>query len=64
MFNENVADFELYAGLYFGYLIAYLEEASQTIDKHLSMKRFPQTNPHTLYKELPEIYNWIEKLVK
>ena len=63
MFNENVADFELYAGLYFGNLIAYLEEVSETIDKHLTLKKFPKSNPRKIYEEIPAIYNWVEKLL-
>jgi hypothetical protein len=35
MFNENVADFELYAGLYLGYSLAYLEEVASIIHRRL-----------------------------
>lgn len=37
MYNENVVDFELYAGLYIGYLIAYLEKVVATIETRLNI---------------------------
>ena len=40
MFNENVVDFELYAGLYMAYLLIYLEEFSELVNKHLNLNKF------------------------
>lgn len=61
MFNKNVVDFELYAGLYYGYLISYLEEVSEAIDKRLNLKK-PGKRARTIYEELPVIYKWIQKV--
>lgn len=65
MFNENVVDFEPYAGMYFGYLIAFLEQASRSIEKRLPPRKlaFGAGNPYMAYKELPAIYVWIERLL-
>ncbi len=64
-FNENVIDFELYAGVYFGYLIAFLEEASKVVEKRLPPRKsaYGVGNPRRSYKELPAIYKWIEKVI-
>jgi len=40
MFNENVVDFELYAGLYMAYILIYLEEFSELVNKHLNLNEF------------------------
>ena len=37
MYNENVVDFELYAGLYGGYLIACLEELATLVQARLGL---------------------------
>jgi hypothetical protein len=65
MYNENVADFELYAGMYFGYLIAFLEQTSRSIEKRLPPRKsaFGTGNPTILYRELPAIYTWIERIL-
>jgi hypothetical protein len=39
MYNENVVDFELYAGLYYGYLIDYLEDIAKAVYFRLGLKR-------------------------
>jgi len=64
-YNENIIDFELYAGVYFGYLIAFLEEACKAVEKRLPPRKsaYGSGNPHRLYKELPAIYKWIEKVI-
>lgn len=59
MFNENVADFELYAGLYLGYLIAYLEEVSEQIIKRLNIKQIG-SNAKSIHQGLQVIQDWIE----
>lgn len=66
-FNENVIDFELYAGVYFGYLIAFLEEASKVVEKRLPPRKsaYGSANPRKVYgKQLPAIYSWIEKVLE
>jgi len=64
MYNENVVDFELYAGMYFGYLIAFLEEFSAIIKKRLPKLKvdLKRGNPRKLYSELPIIFQWVDKL--
>jgi hypothetical protein len=66
MYNENVVDFELYAGMYFGYLIAFLEDFATAIERRLPKGKhsFGAGNPRKVYRELPVIYSWIEKLLK
>ena len=67
MYNENVADFELYAGLYFGYLMSLLEEFSITVRKRLPTGKinFDAGNPRIQFgKEMPTIFLWIQKLIK
>jgi hypothetical protein len=41
MYNENVVDFELYAGLYCGYLIAYLEELALQVQARSDLTAHP-----------------------
>lgn len=63
MYNENVVDFELYAGLYFGYLIAYLEEVSEIFDKRLDLKKMGMDGKK-YHPGLEVIQKWIEKTSK
>ena len=66
-YNENVIDFELYAGVYFGYLIALLENACQVVEKRLPPRKsaYGAGNPYKSYgKQLPAIYDWIGKVLE
>jgi len=65
-FNENLIDFELYAGVYFGYLISFLEEASKVIEKRLPSKKpsYKFGNPWKWYEELPAVYTWMKKVIE
>jgi hypothetical protein len=65
MYNENVVDFELYAGMYFGYLIAFMEDFATVIERRLPKGKFSfgAGNPRKVYQELPIIYSWIERLL-
>lgn len=65
MYNKNVADFELYAGMYFGYLIAFLEDFATAIERYLPKGKYSlgAGNPRKVYRELPVIYSWIEELL-
>jgi len=66
-YNDNVIDFELYAGVYFGYLIDLLENASQVVEKRLPPRKsaYGAGNPYKGYKkQLPAIYDWIRKVLE
>ncbi len=62
MFNKNVVDFELYIGVYLGYLIACLEDFAEiTINKiDLETKRVNYRD--TYYKLIMK--DWITKAYK
>ena len=62
MFNKNVVDFELYAGLFIGYLIAFLEEFSRLVCKRVN---FPKVcrNSRLHYPGIPLVHNWLERLL-
>jgi hypothetical protein len=64
MFNENVADFELYAGLLMGYLIAYLEDVSIVVHKRLGLQRRTDSDGRLYHSGLQVIHRWIEKVGK
>ena len=59
MFNENIVYFDLYAGIYMGYLIAFLEDVSETIIKIIDLPDYG-AKPRQSLKELPTMYKWIE----
>lgn len=61
MFNENIVDFELYAGLLVGYLLGYLEEVAEIADSKLEMKRFCG-EPTSYHGGLSVVHEWIEKV--
>lgn len=66
MYNENVVDFERYAGMYFGYLVSFLEEFASIIRNRLPEGRFAfgVGNPRKVYgKRLPTVYIWIDNLL-
>ena len=66
-YNQNVIDFELYAGVYFGYMIAFLENACQVVEKRLPTRKsaYGAGNPRKSYgKQLPAIYDWIGKVLE
>ena len=57
MFNENVVDFELYAGMFMGYLIAYLEDVCQLIESRFELKKFE--GGQSFHGGLQVVKNWI-----
>ena len=61
MFNENVVDFELYAGLYLSYLLAYLEEISEAISNRLDLKSMG--NPRNYHSGLRILNDWIKQVL-
>lgn len=63
MFNENVVNFELYAGLYIGYLIAYLEEVSQLVYKRLNLQRIG-SNAQSYHPGLQVVRDWIKQVLE
>ncbi len=63
MFNQNVADFQLYAGLYFGYLIAYLEEISKLTYKRLNLNTSGR-DARSYHQGLQVLRDWIIRLLK
>jgi hypothetical protein len=61
MFNENIVDFELYAGLFIGYLMAYLEEVAGAAYGRLNLK-ITGGNVQSFHGGLPIIKRWIERV--
>ena len=67
MFNDNVVDFDLYAGTYFGYFIAFLEDFAVTIKKRLPQGKIsfkPEDTRTLLSEELTVVYSWIKRILK
>ena len=70
MARKNAVDFELYAGLYIGYLIAYLEEFSEIVYRRLNLDKVcidfnlaykkSSGKPHP---ELKVVKDWIEQVL-
>jgi len=63
MFNANIVDFELYAGLFIGYLIAYLEEIAVVALRRLNLER-TAGNMKSYHGGLPVVKRWIERVNK
>jgi len=61
MFNENVVDFELYAGMFVGYLLWYLEELSEIIERHVVMKKVGG-DAQSYHSGLAMLRTWIERV--
>ena len=61
MYNENVADFELYAGMYIGYLFAYLENISTLVRSRLNIIE-RNTDSRSYHPGLGVIKEWISKV--
>ena len=62
VFKDNVVDFELYAGLYIGYLIAYLEKVSEMIFKHQNLEKI-DCNAKSYHQGLRVVRGWIERVL-
>jgi len=62
MANKNVVDFELYGGMTYGYLLAFLEEVAETVYRRLNVTRRPgscqQRSPGAMIGK-----QWLEKLL-
>lgn len=64
MFNENVVDFELFAGLHFGYLTAFLENFAIIVENKLPQNvREINASPFSPFKKIPPIFEWAKKLL-
>lgn len=61
MFNENIVDFELYAGLLAGYLISYLEDVSEIAQRRLELRKI-SWDAKSYHGGLPVIQEWIERV--
>jgi hypothetical protein len=62
MFNENVVDFELYAGFYYGYLISFLEEVASIIIERLRLSG-PEILTRTSHSGLRVLLEWMNRLI-
>ncbi|HEY4673521.1 MAG TPA: hypothetical protein VIH03_05085 [Nitrososphaerales archaeon] len=62
MFNENVVNFERYAGLYLAYLIDYLEKLSEIAYKKLNLKKSP-VNARSYNLGVEIVRSWINNLL-
>lgn len=63
MVSERVADFELYAGLYTGYLFAYLEEVGAVIHNKLDLRGIGK-EVKNCHPGLEVIRNWIGRVLR
>lgn len=61
MFNENIVDFELYAGMFVGYLLWYLEELSEIIEGRVEMRKVGG-DAQSYHSGLPMLRTWIERV--
>jgi hypothetical protein len=62
MDNPYVVNFELYAGLYLGYLIAYLEEISKPLYRLLNLNE-TGGRAKSYHSGLKVVHDWIESVV-
>lgn len=64
MYNDNVLDFEKFAGLYFGYLIAFLEDFAVKVEQRLPETiRNREYFPCQPFGQYPIIFKWIQNLL-
>jgi hypothetical protein len=61
MYNPNVVDFELYAGLYIGYLLSYLEEISELFYRLLDLEK-TESKSKSYHPGLKTVRDWIERV--
>jgi hypothetical protein len=60
MFNENLVDFELYAGIYLGYLLWYLEELARIARPTLRLSNY-NSQPKSIHPGIGVIKEWMER---
>lgn len=63
MFNNYIVDFELYSGIYMGYLLFFLEEMAEVTYKRSNICRNSFGNARSYHAGLRLIRNWIEKAI-
>lgn len=61
MFNEHIVDFELYAGMFVGYLLWYLEELSEVFERHVKIRKLGG-NAQSFHAGLSMLRTWIERV--
>ena len=62
MDNENVANFELYAGVFVGYLLAYLEDVATVVYCRLGMSRAGRGISQ--YPGIEVVRNWLQQALR
>jgi hypothetical protein len=62
MYNQNVVIFDLYAGLYYSYLLVFLEKLSEIIDSSLGLKAHGK-DPRSSHTGLFFIIKWVNELL-
>lgn len=62
MYNENVADFEMFAAMYYGYFIALLEEVSMLVLKKTGLK-YHGRDPSASHPGIQILQDLMEKLL-
>jgi hypothetical protein len=60
MINEYLADFELYAGIYLGYLLWYLEELARISRPTLKLPHY-NSEPKSIHPGIAVIKEWMER---
>jgi len=63
MYNKNIVDFELYAGMYLAYLHALIERICIE-GSRLFCLRFRPIEAYTTHPGLPIVYDWIKQVKK
>jgi hypothetical protein len=62
MFNENVVDFELYAGLFLSYLMVFLEDLSQITKNRINISAIG-ANAKSYHSGLQVTRNWMRDII-
>jgi hypothetical protein len=62
MFNEYLVDFELYAGIYLGYLLWYLEELARIARSILKLSNY-NSQPKSIHPGIGLIKEWMERIM-
>lgn len=61
MFNDYIVDFELYCGLFMGYLISYLEKVAQAVRSKFDVKG-TGSNVQSYHGGLPVLRDWMKRV--
>lgn len=63
MINENLVDFELYAGVHMGYSLWFLEELARIGYHTLKIERFPDIEPKKYHDGFEPLNGWILRVL-